>query len=217
MQNQPAKAVTDQPAAGAPRTETRTALRTVARAAVPAPADSPVARVTQRYCPQHDVRACGVLRHRNTRAWLIVRGPHAGGRWHLPGGRLTHGEEPSRTVVREFREELDVVVAATPRVRSVSWTQPSNPTTLGKITIVFDLGFLPAGAQITPAADEIAEWAWVQPHELGDRLHPFDAERAAAIIAEDECSQFGYLEQRRTPGRASAANRDARIGALRAR
>ena len=169
--------------------------------------------MSERFCRLHDVRACGVLRHPDSYAWLIVRGPDAGGRWHLPGGRLRHRENPRRTVVREFGEELDVTVRDEPRLRAVSWTEPSNPGTLGKVTFVFDLGFLPPGAQITPAPGEIADWNWTQPDELDSWLHPFDAERAAAIVAEDRQLPISYLEQHRTPAPAAGP----RVGMLRTR
>jgi len=50
-----------------------------------------------------------------------------GGRWELPGGKIEPGESPADALVRELREELQVVAAPGPEVERIDHAYPGYP------------------------------------------------------------------------------------------
>lgn len=107
--------------------------------------------------PMHGV--IGVVR-RGERFLLIRRGqveraPHL---WCFPGGGIEPGESESDALIREMREELDVVVAPGERLM----TQSKHD---GALVLYWWSAELLAGEpRANPA--EVAELAWLTPDEV---------------------------------------------------
>jgi 8-oxo-dGTP diphosphatase len=77
--------------------------------------------------PQLNVVA-GALFDAQGRVLIAQRPPGKAlsGRWEFPGGKLHEGEEPFAGLVRELREELDVVVHAAERLIRYSHAYPDR-------------------------------------------------------------------------------------------
>ena len=110
-------------------------------------------------------RGVVAIASRGGRYLAIRRGPTvaAGGRICFPGGHVEPGEEEHDAVVRECREEVGAVVAATARVWSsvTSWG-----TALSWWTVRFvDEGCLDDGG-LVPHPVEVAEILWLSADEM---------------------------------------------------
>jgi 8-oxo-dGTP diphosphatase len=78
--------------------------------------------------------------------------------WEFPGGKVEPGEAPVAALERELREEIGVTVAVG-RIWDVMF----------HVYPEFDLVMLVYGCRIvagTPRAVEVADLAWVAPHDL---------------------------------------------------
>ncbi|MCO6439075.1 MAG: NUDIX domain-containing protein [Phycisphaerae bacterium] len=98
----------------------------------------------------------GVLRAPETDHVLMIRraeGIPRGGRWCFPGGHVERNETPRQAVVREFLEELGLVVEPRRRLGAVRLPEA------GYILVVWEIAR--AGGILRPAPAEVADTQWV--------------------------------------------------------
>lgn len=103
--------------------------------------------------------------------------------WDLPGGVVDAHESPAACVVREVREELDLVVTAGPLL-AVNWLPALHGW--GDATVfVFDLGTI--DADLVERAHlqqrEIRAVHWAGPHEWPGRVAPYNERLLRALDA----------------------------------
>lgn len=116
-------------------------------------------------------RGVVAIASRGGRYLAIRRGPTvaAGGRICFPGGHVEPGEEEHDAVVRECREEVGAVVAATARVWSsvTSWGTALSWWTVRFVDDVSleDGGLLPDPV-LVPHPVEVAEILWLSADEM---------------------------------------------------
>lgn len=134
---------------------------------------------------------------------LLVSGSASA--WHLPGGGIDFGEDPRRTVVREFAEETGYAVELGP-LRAVSADFVEFPR-LGALQhhdrVVFDVSIV--GGVLTPEEGERA--AWVRPEDV--ELVPF----AARVLLGRELGPEINMRTRPFDDGHQPANRVRRFGA----
>ncbi|MEV0824087.1 NUDIX hydrolase [Nonomuraea rubra] len=120
--------------------------------------------------------------HRKARAWLP------------PGGHVDPGEDPRRTVLREVEEELglagrfDPVLGSAPFFLTVTRTRGADPHT--DVTLWFVL----EGDERAPITPDLAEFAEVRWHALGDGARwasdAFDPEMSRFVAKLSAAGQF---------------------------
>lgn len=102
--------------------------------------------------------------------------------WDLPGGAVEAEESPNAACRREVAEELGLD-RPVGRVLAVDWV-PSRPERPEGLIVIYDGGVLsPADAAgiVLPAA-ELAEYAFVDPADVPERVSPLLARRIAACL-----------------------------------
>ncbi|MXQ65188.1 NUDIX domain-containing protein [Actinomadura rayongensis] len=122
---------------------------------------------------------------------LLVK-THYRADWGLPGGVAEEGEPPHRTCEREIAEELgldrragdllllDFVPADETRLRTMLY-------------LVFDGGTVLDPDSITPQADEIADYSFLNAAEAERRMHPRHAHRLPHLMAARAHRRTAYL------------------------
>jgi len=114
---------------------------------------------------------------RNGRVLLTRRaeGQHLAGLWEFPGGKLEEGESPEEALVRECREECGIEVQVE-QILEVTHHRYSEKNVL--------LLFYRCGLRAGEVRHlQVADHAWVAPHELGRYPLPPADERVVARIA----------------------------------
>lgn len=89
---------------------------------------------------------------------LRPEGKPQGGYWEFAGGKLEPGESPQQALVRECREELDVLVQPGKLVLTTEYQYPDR-----RVKLYFFEAALVKG---TPKALAHQKLAWVAPEEL---------------------------------------------------
>ena len=123
--------------------------------------------------PKHIV-AAGMLVERGD-AVLLVKTERRG--WEFPGGQIEEGESVLEGVIREVREEANVVAAADRLVGVYS--------NLTNHRVIFDfLGSWVSGE--THIGEETLDVAWVQKTEAGKMIeHPIYSRRLQQLLSFD--------------------------------
>lgn len=105
--------------------------------------------------------AAAVVREGPGTPVLLTRrmaGAHLAGMWEFPGGKVEHGEDPERAVVRECKEEIDVDVEVID-VLDVAWHRYREKDVL---LLFYDCRL--RGGEVRHLG--VADHAWVEPARL---------------------------------------------------
>jgi len=132
---------------------------------------------------------------RNQRLLLVqkARGPHRG-KWDLPGGSVEFGEEPERTLQREFLEETGLSSVQGTIRTAVSYTliyqyDESRLEELHHIGIIYDVELTeePAGLKAEADGEDSLGAAWIPLERLSALpLTPFAEMMAEQIMDGDD-------------------------------
>lgn len=76
-----------------------------------------------------NVAAAIIVKNNKILATQRAKGEFAGG-WEFPGGKIEVGETPEEAVVREIKEELDVVIEVKEYVYTVEYEYPNFHLTM---------------------------------------------------------------------------------------
>lgn len=125
---------------------------------------------------------------------LVVKPTYKPG-WELPGGGVDQDESPRAAATREVLEELGIHRTAG-GLLVVDYVPGRRVRSEGLI-VVFDGGTLEDTAALRLPADELSEWAFVEPRRLAEYLPARKARRAEAALAAREAATASYLENGR--------------------
>jgi 8-oxo-dGTP diphosphatase len=112
--------------------------------------------------------------------------------WSLPGGYVEAGEFPHEACARELHEELGLTVKPD-TLLVVDWAPPEGKRPRAIISLTFDCGEIPADADLTLAADELDDWAFLTPEEAAERLPANVAPRISAALRARASGETTYL------------------------
>jgi len=118
--------------------------------------------------------------------------------WEIPGGVVELDESPATAVARECREELGISLPIG-RLLVVDWIPARHPKTEG-LMLLFDGGVLdePVVQQISLPVDELRDWAFVHPNEIGEYASENLARRLQAALVALDSGEPRYLERGRS-------------------
>lgn len=122
---------------------------------------------------------------------LLVK-PNYRDRWSLPGGILEHGEAPHAGCFREVEEEIGLVLPPGPML-TVAWTAPDSERPKPIVSFLFDGGVLADTSGIRLQEEELDDWRFVAPDELGDYLPPFLLHRVTAALTARATGTAAYV------------------------
>lgn len=76
--------------------------------------------------------AVGVILNSDNRVLLAKRLDHLhqGGKWEFPGGKVENGETTSQALIRELREEVNLIVSDTRPLMTISHDYPDKEVLL---------------------------------------------------------------------------------------
>lgn len=137
--------------------------------------------------------AAGALLRDNEGRVLLVH-PVYKDEWDIPGGIVEAGESPVSALLRELREELGIAPPVG-RLACVDWVPPAPPWDAG-LMFVFDAGVLtdPQIAALRLQPEELDEYVFVPPADLGKLLPPGLARRMNAVVSAADAGHTAYLE-----------------------
>lgn len=122
---------------------------------------------------------------------LLVRRADSG-EWALVSGIVDPGENPAVTVVREAKEEADVVI----EVERMLWLVAQEPMTYGNgdRCQYLDHGFRArwVSGDPRPADGEASETAWFPVDALPARAHPHLADQVRTALADPADVVYSY-------------------------
>ena len=110
---------------------------------------------------------------------LIVKPTYKQG-WDIPGGYVEPGESPANACRRELKEELNLD-RVPGRMLVVDWAP--HPNEGDKLLFVFDAGYAPDPAELTPDGVEIRSFRFVSASEIGAFMPERLAKRIGTAIS----------------------------------
>lgn len=105
----------------------------------------------------------GIVLSRDRQRVLIARRPddvHQGGRWEFPGGKQREGESAENALARELKEEMNIDVLTSRRIRRFNYDYPDCNLTIDARVIEEWSGNIKSG--------ENREMEWIEVAELGN-------------------------------------------------
>lgn len=114
--------------------------------------------------------------------------------WTLPGGICELGEPPHVGCAREVAEEVGLV-RPVGRLLSLDWQHSPaeyGPQARPSMYFIFDGGVLSDGSRVALQEDELDEFRFTRPEDLGDFLSEPGLRRANAALAAlgSDCARY---------------------------
>jgi 8-oxo-dGTP diphosphatase len=124
--------------------------------------------------------------------WPLLVKPNYRDYWSLPGGILEHGEAPHAGCAREVAEETGLTI--TPgSLLAVAWLPPGGNRPRSFVFFMFDGGEVAADAEIRLQAEELEDYRFVEPGELGAYLPSFIEARVRGGLDARATGTTAYL------------------------
>jgi 8-oxo-dGTP diphosphatase len=124
--------------------------------------------------------------------WPLLVKPNYRDHWALPGGILEHGEPPQDGCAREVAEEVGLTI--TPgRLLAVSWAAPDGDRPRSFVFFVFDGGEISPDTEITLQAEELEDYGFIDPAELGSLMPAFIEARVRGALEARATGTTAYL------------------------
>jgi ADP-ribose pyrophosphatase YjhB (NUDIX family) len=137
---------------------------------------------------------------------LLVK-PNYRNHWNLPGGICEHGEDPYAGCVREVREEIGLDLPIGPLLVA-DWVAPAGPRPRPIISMIFDGGTLASADGITLQYEELDDYLFTAPEDVGNYLPASVAPRVPAALAARGSGGASYLPRRQADLAGGAAGQD---------
>lgn len=100
---------------------------------------------------------------------LVADGYLSGGRWHLPGGGIDHGEQPRAALLRELAEETNQVGRVLGLLGVSSDHNHGGTWNRHVVRAIYRVAVdAPTDARVTEVAGSTAQACWVFPAQTGD-------------------------------------------------
>jgi len=126
------------------------------------------------------VLAAGALITNPAGLVLLVK-PNYRDHWSLPGGICEFGEAPHVGCAREVAEEIGLPLPIG-ALLAVDWLRPYPEPARPVMHFVFDGGTLADGSGIVLQAEELDEFRFTEPDQVGDYVAPFAVRRMRAAL-----------------------------------
>jgi 8-oxo-dGTP diphosphatase len=111
---------------------------------------------------------------------LLVK-PNYRNHWSVPGGMLDDGEPPHEGCRREVEEEIGLQITPGPLL-VIDWVAPDAIRPRPIVHFIFEGGELDDDVPIRLQEDELDDYRFTEPGDLGSYLPPFLATRVAAAL-----------------------------------
>jgi 8-oxo-dGTP pyrophosphatase MutT (NUDIX family) len=111
---------------------------------------------------------------------LLVK-PNYRDHWSLPGGICEYGEAPHVGCAREVAEEIGLPLPIG-ALLAVDWLRPYPEPARPVMHFVFDGGTLADASAIVLQAEELDEFRFTTPDQVGDYIAPFAVRRVRAAL-----------------------------------
>ncbi len=102
--------------------------------------------------------------------------------WDLPGGKLEYGETPEEAVIREVKEEVDLVVMPIKLIGTWWFFSPVNKYQVICLTYLCEARDFGIDLTKNPADETIKEYAWISKDEFLTGQFPFLHESIRNIV-----------------------------------
>ncbi len=111
---------------------------------------------------------------------LLVK-PNYRNHWSVPGGMLDDGEPPHEGCRREVEEEIGLQITPGPLL-VIDWVAPDAIRPRPIVHFIFEGGELDDDVPIRLQEDELDDYRFTEPGDLGSYLPPFLVTRVAAAL-----------------------------------